>query len=68
MKLGEAAVLWVLIGIIFIKFATRAQADDRAGRGEIDRRAPEADQLLWADVERQLQAAGPAPVEPPAPS
>ena len=67
MKLGEAAVLWVLIGILFIRFATRAQADDRAGRGPLDRRAPEADRLTWADVERELATAGPAPIEPPAP-
>jgi putative membrane protein len=67
MKLGEAAVLWVLIAIIFMRFANRAQEDDRAGRGEIDRRAPEADQLTWAEVERQLATAGPAPAEPPGP-
>jgi putative membrane protein len=67
MKLGEAAVLWVLIAVIFIRFATRAQADDRAGRGELDRRAPEADRLTWADVGRELASAGPAPTEPPLP-
>jgi putative membrane protein len=67
MKLGEAAVLWVLIGIIFIRFATKATADDRAGRGPLDRRAPEADRLTWEQVERELAAAGPAPMEPPLP-
>jgi putative membrane protein len=67
MKLGEAAVLWVLIAVIFIRFATRSQADDRAGRGILDRRAPEADRLTWDQVERELANAGPAPVEPPLP-
>lgn len=48
MKLGEAAVLWVLIGVIFIRFATRAQEDDRRRGIELDRRAP-ADIAGWVD-------------------
>lgn len=67
MKLGEAAVLWVLIGIIFIRWATQTQADDRNRGIALDRRAPEADRLLWEDVQRELETAPPAPPEPPFP-
>jgi putative membrane protein len=67
MKLLEAAILWVVIAVIWIRFATKSQADDRARGIELDRRAPEADRLTWAEVERQLENAGPAPVEPPIP-
>lgn len=67
MKLLEAAILWVVIAVIFIRWASRTQADDRARGIELDRRAPEADRLTWADVERQLETAGPAPAEPPLP-
>lgn len=42
MKLGEAAVLWVLIGVIFIRWATSGLADDRQRGMALDRRAPEA--------------------------
>lgn len=65
MKVGGTVVLWVLIGIIFIRFATRSQDDDRRRGVVLDRRAPEADQLTWAEVERALESAGPAPAEPP---
>jgi putative membrane protein len=56
MKLGEGLVLWVLIAVLFIRWATKAQADDRNRDIVLDRRAPESAQLLWADVERELQA------------
>jgi putative membrane protein len=49
MKLGEAAVLWVLIGIIFIRFATKAQADDRRRDVTLDRRAPDSARVGWTD-------------------
>jgi putative membrane protein len=49
MKLGEAAVLWVLIGIIFIRWATKAQADDRQRGMELDRRAPDSARVGWTD-------------------
>lgn len=42
MKLGEAAVLWVLIAVIFIRWATSSMADDRQRGIELDRRAPES--------------------------
>lgn len=64
MKLGEAAILWVLIGAIFIRWATSSLADDRQRGIKLDRRAPEADRLTWADVERELETAPPAPPEP----
>jgi putative membrane protein len=49
MKLGEAAVLWVLIGIIFIRWANKSQADDRRRGIELDRRAPDAVRAGWSD-------------------
>ena len=61
---SAAAVLWVLIGAIFIRWATSSLADDRQRGMALDRRAPEADRLTWADVERQLETAPPAPPEP----
>jgi cytochrome c oxidase assembly factor CtaG len=67
MKLGEAMVLWVLIGMIFIRWATQTQANDRDRGIALDRRAPEADRLTWEQVERELATAPPAPAEPPLP-
>ena len=67
MKVGEAAVLWVLIAVLFLRWALVTQADDRERGITLDRRAPEADRLTWEQVERELQAAGPAPPEPPPP-
>ena len=49
MKLGESAVLWVLIGLIFIRWATKTQADDRRRGVELDRRAPDSARVGWAD-------------------
>jgi putative membrane protein len=66
MKLGEAAVLWVLIGILFMRWATQETKNDRDRGMELDRRAPEADRLTWEQVQRELATAPPAPVEPPA--
>jgi putative membrane protein len=67
MKLGEAAVLWVLIGILFMRWATQETANDRDRGIALDRRAPEADRLTWEQVERELATAPPAPAEPPRP-
>ena len=67
MKVGEAAILWVLIAVLFLRWALVTQADDRARGVTLDRRAPDADRLTWDQVERELQAAGPAPPEPPLP-
>lgn len=67
MKLGEAAILWVLIAILFLRWALSTQADDRERGITLDRRAPDADRLTWEQVERELQTAPPAPVEPPLP-
>jgi putative membrane protein len=49
MKLGEAAVLWVLIGVIFIRWATQTQADDRRRGIDLDRRAPDTARAGWSD-------------------
>jgi len=68
MKVGESAILWVVIAILFLRWALRTQADDRARGIALDRRAPEADRLTWEDVRRELESAPPAPVEPPAPT
>jgi putative membrane protein len=67
MKVGEAAILWVLIAVLFLRWALVTQADDRERGITLDRRAPEADRLTWEQVERELQSAGPAPPEPPLP-
>ena len=65
MKVGEGLILWVVIAVLFIRWATSSQDDDRQRGIELDRRAPEADRLTWADVEQQLATAPPAPPEPP---
>jgi putative membrane protein len=67
MKVGEAAILWVLIAILFLRWALKTQADDRERGIELDRRAPEADRLTWEQVARELETAPPAPAEPPLP-
>jgi putative membrane protein len=66
MKLGEGAVLWVLIAYLFLSWAKRETASDRDHGIALDRRAPEADRLTWEQVERELAVAPPAPAEPPA--
>jgi putative membrane protein len=65
MKVGEAAILWVLIATLFLRWALRTQADDRERGIALDRRAPEADRLTWEQVARELETAPPAPPEPP---
>ena len=43
MKLGEGAILWVLIAVLFIRWATTSMDDDRRRGMELDRRAPPLD-------------------------
>ena len=40
MKIGEGAILWVLIAVLFIRWATTSMDDDRRRGVELDRRAP----------------------------
>ncbi|MGD9798486.1 MAG: cytochrome c oxidase assembly protein [Acidimicrobiia bacterium] len=61
MKLLAGTYLWVIIASLFIRFANQSQADDRDRGIALDRRSPE---LTWAQVERELAEAGPAPMEP----
>ena len=64
MKVVGGTYLWVLIGILFIKFVQASEHGDRARGIKPDRRAPEDDLLTWADVEHELATAPPAPREP----
>lgn len=64
MKVVGGTYLWVLIGILFIRFVQASEHGDRARGIQPDRRTPEADLLTWADVERELATAPPAPREP----
>lgn len=64
MKVVGSTFLWVVIIVVFARWVEHAQGDERARGVSPDRRAPEADVLTWADVERQLQMAPPAPAEP----
>lgn len=64
MKVVGGTYLWVLIGILFIKFVQASEHGDRARGIKPDRRAPEDDLLTWADVEHELATAPPAPQEP----
>lgn len=41
MKVAGTSFLWVIIAVLFIRFATKATADDRARGVELDRRSPE---------------------------
>lgn len=73
MKIGGGMLLWTVIAVLFVRFATTSIEDDRARGIALDRRAPvgrtpEGDVLTWEDVQRQLAAAPPAPAEPTAPS
>jgi hypothetical protein len=64
MKVVGGTYLWVLIGILFIKFVQASEHGDRARGIQPDRRTPEDDLLTWADVEHELATAPPAPREP----
>jgi len=73
MKVLAGVFLWTIIAVLFIRFATKSGEDDRArGKPALDRRAPvgraaDGSVLTWEQVERELAAAGPAPVESPGP-
>ncbi len=65
MKVVGGLYLWTIIGVLFIRFATKHMDDDRARGIELDRRAPvvtsAGETLTWEQVERELSSAGPAP-------
>jgi putative membrane protein len=63
MKVIGGTYLWVLIGVIFVRFVTQSESSDRARGVALDRRAPEEAVLTWAEVERELATAPPAPPE-----
>lgn len=63
MKVLGGLFLWTVIGILFIRFVQSSEHGDRARGVPLDRRAPEADLLTWADVEHELETAPPAPRE-----
>lgn len=68
MKVGGGLFLWTVITMLFFRFATSKELDDRSPGVLLDRRAPVrtagGDVLTWEQVERELQRAGPAPAEP----
>lgn len=68
MKVGGGFFLWSVITVLFFRFSTNTERDDRSPGVPLDRRAPvpapAGDVLTWAQVERELQKAGPAPAEP----
>ena len=59
MKLGGGTFLWVIITMLFFRWAKRHQRADRAGRVMVSER----DILTWDDVESAFDVAGPAPRE-----
>lgn len=61
MKVVGGLYLWCIIVALFARFAERSQDDDRERGIPLDRRSPA---LTWADVERELATAPPAPHEP----
>jgi hypothetical protein len=64
MKVVGGSYLWILIAILFGRFVQASEHGDRARGVPLDRRAPAEDLLTWADVERELATAPPAPEEP----
>ena len=68
MKVLGGLYLWTIIGVLFIRFASKYMDDDRARGIELDRRAPvvapSGETLTWEQVERELSATGPAPSNP----
>lgn len=63
MKVVGGFYLWTLITVLFVRFVHASEHDDRARGVPLDRRAPEEAVLTWADVERELATAPPAPTE-----
>jgi len=63
MKILGGLFLWTVIGILFIRFVQASEHSDRARGVPLDRRAPDDAVLTWAEVERELATAPPAPRE-----
>jgi putative membrane protein len=63
MKVVGGMYLWTIIGILFIRFVNASEHSDRARGVPLDRRAPDDAVLTWAEVEKQLATAPPAPLE-----
>jgi putative membrane protein len=61
MKVVGGTYLWVIIGVLFIRFVSQSEDSDRARGVALDRRAPDDAVLTWAEVERELATAPPAP-------
>jgi putative membrane protein len=59
MKLGGGTFLWVIITLLFFRWARRHERADRAGRVMVSER----DILTWDDVESAFDVAGPPPRE-----
>jgi putative membrane protein len=64
MKLGAGIYLWVIIAVLFARWAKQSMAED-SGAVKVTRIKVEGgdDILLWDEVAKQLEHAGPAPVE-----
>ena len=64
MKVVGSTYLWTIITVLFFRFVAASEHGDDRSRGvPLDRRAPEESVLMWADVERELATAPPAPHE-----
>jgi putative membrane protein len=68
MKIVGGFYLWTVIGVLFIRFATKHMDDDHARGVELDRRAPvvsaRGETLTWEQVQEELSQAGPPPASP----
>lgn len=67
MKIVGGTYLWLVIGVLFFRFAARheAEANDRDRGTSLDRRAPTGEpSLTFDDVARAFETAGPPPREP----
>jgi putative membrane protein len=64
MKVVGGTYLWILIAVLFVRFVQASEHSDRARGVPLDRRAPESAVLTWAEVEKELSTAPPAPTEP----
>jgi putative membrane protein len=62
MKLAGGVYLWVLITMLFFRFVNRHEQAEKARRAEARRRR-ETETLTWDQVEAELEAAGPPPIE-----
>jgi putative membrane protein len=60
MKVVAGTYLWVIIAVLFFRFAASLESDDRSRGVPLDRRSPE---LTYAEVEQAFAEAGPAPKE-----